>query len=85
MSIHDLIYPGNLADFQVGPRVTGVDPDTIYVYVEPWNPDYGEEPHFWSVYSRSNTGDVANTWTWVADFLHETDAREYAAWRAKES
>lgn len=83
--MNNLIYPGNRAEFGVEPKISSVDPDTLTLVVETWIPEHNEPPHFWSVYSRSNTGDVDNVWSWIADFLNENDAREYAAWRAKEN
>lgn len=77
MSPHDLIYPGDLASYQVGPRLEDGDG----FLVPPSDP---ADAQLWTVYVRPATGDIAE-WAWVADFQHETDAREFAARRAKES
>lgn len=77
MSAHDLIYPGDLISYQVGPRIETYDGLLV-------PPNEGQEPDYWSVYTRPAVGDIAE-WAWVADFAHEIDAREYAAWQAKRS
>ncbi len=73
----DLIYPGTTMQYEVGPRRDVVYPDLSTDVETPEDPDSAE---FWGVYVRPRVKGIA---TWVADFQHETDAREYAAWQAK--
>ena len=70
-----LIYPGKDFRYEVMAYFENDDGD-----VQP--AESPEDAQFWAVYSRPQPEGLA---MWVGEFQSETDAREYAAWRAHRS
>jgi hypothetical protein len=69
------IYPGKTFRSEVIPLIEDDDGD-----MRP--PTDTADAEMWAVHSRPQPEGLA---MWVADFQSETDAREYAAWRAGRS